>query len=166
VLDHGCEHVKAVMLLLEDYIVVGNAAFLQEHSPSLLRCLRLALGVEGGAGSGVAERGLPPVVRVMETLLVGFPEEGARALIAAGIHDRLLQQSLGPSTTAATAASPPGGGGGGAAVSPAMRVQFLSVLARSLLTAPGVVFPYLQRWVGRKKKGGVPLTVFWGAWLG
>ncbi len=158
------------MLLVEDYLVVGGAPFLAQHLPALLHCLRLPLGVDAGsaAGGGVAERGLGPVVRVMETLLVGYPEEGTRcvlvlvlvlgglgfrsqcspadhlhttsisptrALIDAGVHGRLLQQSLAPPPSSPSAS----------AVSLAARVQFLSVLARSLLTAPTVFLPYLDR---------------------
>lgn len=33
------------MLLFEDYIVLGGSAFLQQHLPALLHCLRLTLGV-------------------------------------------------------------------------------------------------------------------------
>lgn len=33
------------MLLVEDYIVLGGSAFLQQHLPALLHCLRLTIGV-------------------------------------------------------------------------------------------------------------------------
>lgn len=66
------------MLLLEDYLVVGGAPFLGQHLPALLQCLCLALGVGRSGSGGVTERGLGPVVRVVETFLVGFPEEASR----------------------------------------------------------------------------------------
>lgn len=66
------------MLLLEDYLVVGGAPFLGQHLPSLLQCLCLALGVGRSGSEGVTERGLGPVVRVVETFLIGFPEEASR----------------------------------------------------------------------------------------
>lgn len=62
-----------------------------------------------------------------------------RALVDAGVLDRLLQQSLVPSPSQSPC--PPNN----SMYRAATKVQFLSVLGRSLLTAPGVFLPHLQR---------------------
>jgi hypothetical protein len=118
ILDTGLEHVRVVMNILEECLLLGGDAFVCRHLSTLCTCM-------AQTATRVVERGAAYVTRTLEVLLVAYPTQGAEALLENHVLSALLQSCV-------TAA----GGQGGEAESEVVVVQHLTVLARVLLTSP------------------------------
>ncbi|KAM3573488.1 hypothetical protein VYU27_004531 [Nannochloropsis oceanica] len=148
---HGFELIKPMMTLLEDYIVVLSISSppLSSSIPQQQLCFSPLCDALSHSLQGVAPRGLVHVTRVMETFLIAFPEAGIRALINSNILSFLLDYSglHSPPPPPSSSSQLPKRleeGEAGRRRDEGIQVQYLSLIARALLTAPRVLLPLLH----------------------
>ena len=82
-LEEDLEHVKALLMISEAYILLGGASFLNRYSAPLQAILVLVVG-------NVHPRGASYVMLVLEALMRAFPAEGGHLLLQAGVLKTML----------------------------------------------------------------------------
>eukprot|EP00741_Cyanophora_paradoxa_P012573 tig00020614_g12149.t1 len=121
------DHLRECMQLTESYVLLGGAAFMQQHAAAVAEAFALVVGE-------VKDRGTIAAANVMESLVLVFPQEGPPLLEP--VFAKFLPLLLAGSESDVAAAS------------------YLSLLARVLLLAPAYFRGLLARAPG---PAGAPL---------